>query len=420
MLLFIIVLQSLAWCSALQACAPTIEINASSSDVMPFFIAVQGDKTEREKMIIDTVSYDIMLSGQFAVTSCYKDPLKQVKDIQAYVQQGYSLIVFLDFLPDQMLEWRLYDALDKQMLGGKKISITEIDPLIAGHMIATFVWERITAQQAPFMSMLAYIKKNRHKKHELYLSTFDGKKQSCLYTSSSIIIAPTWNRYSERPTLILSEFTHRNVRLKAIDLEGKSKVVLDVDGTHVGISYGHDHSEVVYCRSGEIWRSRYDSHQKKSLHQLVMSFAQPCSHPTLLNNGDIIYGCSGKIYLYKGDTGVHVALTHAGYCVAPAYDAVHEQLVYSKRIKGIMQLCALNLKTQQERQLTFDHHDKIDPCWSACGNYVAFCLQKQGKGRIVTLHLATGKLTYITGERDDCGYPSWSYGVEANCFVQVF
>lgn len=417
MLIALISITSLS--SIFAAC---IEISAAQQSRMPVLIVTQGTASQNEKVVVDTISSDIMASGQFEVRIREEQP-KFAKDFDELLGQGYSILLFLTFLDDQTLEWRLYDVLDKKMIEGKRLTLRETDPHIGAHLVAAALWEHLTQKPSPFTSVLTFIKKKSRvqKKHELCISTCDGKKQKVIYSSPSIIIAPNWSRIqiNQEPFIILSEFTQRNVRLRAVDVYGKSKVVLDMDGTHVGISYSHDSHDLLYCKSGEIWRYSYDAIQRKGIHQSIIKNNKPCSHPILLSNGDIVYGCNGKIYRFYKDTGTHEVLTD-GYCVAPAYNAYKNNVVYSKRIRGVMQICSRSLAGGPEVQLTHDAGDKIDPSLSPCGSFVAYCLQKRGRGCIVTQHCATGTRTNITDENDDCGYPAWSSQLAAICFVQLF
>jgi Tol biopolymer transport system component len=66
------------------------------------------------------------------------------------------------------------------------------------------------------------------------------------------------------------------------------------------------------------------------------------------------------------------------------------------------------MRTKRNEQLTYGPGDKTDPCWSPCGNWVAFGLEMQGTHSIMLLHIKTGRIVPLHHSREDCRYPTWS------------
>lgn len=407
------------WGMFLQAASP-IHISRSACQVtaMPLCVAVVGSCYGLDD-IITYIEQDLSYSKQFALTHQQCAPITHKKVIQDLFKEKYSLAIFISPLSATTMEWRLYDPFDAEMVKGKRYEITnDISRAVWGHIIAHDIWQAMTATQDPFLTVIAYIKRDKKGRpgSQLWITSFNGTASTQICRSSQILIAPSWNKNSMTPTITLSEFTPRNVRLKAIDLKGHSKIVLDVDGTSVGVSYAPQGNDVIYCRSGDIWYFHYDPQQHKGIHRLLISKNEPCACPSLLANGDVVYGCAGKIWYYHADTKEHEPLS-SGYCVAPSYNQVRSSLVYSKKIQGVMQLCIYSLITKEEQQLTFDKRDKIDACWSPCGSYIACCSTNGKKGQIMTLHIYTGQQKFITDPDDDCAYPAWSPALHHNWLI---
>lgn len=230
-----------------------------------------------------------------------------------------------------------------------------------------------------------------------------------------------WHHDTSNPCLFCSEFTRFNVRLISANFQGRKKIVLNVPGTCVGISVAHDNNQAVYCRSGSLWRYQYNEQEQKGEHRVLIKNEGKNFTPTMLENGDIIF-CSDsrkfkkdfpkargpQICYYHAADGRTELLTQEGYCVGPSYCPRTKKVAYSKKVNGWMQLFVCDIKKRESKQITFDASNKIDCCFSPCGNYIVFCQQQGPSSRIALIHVAMKKKTYVTGALEFCTCPSWS------------
>ena len=387
-----------------------IHIDSGHTSPMRLFLGTIGAREKDFEDIINTVHRDLEWSGQFDVTVDNFDCPTTKKEVLRLFDAGFPLVLFVSQEKD-MLVWRLYDATQALMVKGKRYKQESLSSNKLAHRIAHDIWFELTGHKSPFLTKLAYIKKvknNTKKQTHICIADYNGEHEEVLLASNAINIAPYWNNKIEDPLILYSEFTPRNVRLMAIDLRGNKRVVLDLDGTSVGVSYDPHSSDVVYCRSGELWHFHYDPLTKKSIHRLIVKEKEACASPTVRANGDIIYCSQGKIKYYHADTQKSDLITHDGYCVAPTFSEASGKIVYSKRINRIMQLFVYDLKHKNHEQITFDTGDKIDASWSPCGNYVTFCFDTGKFGRIATINVMTQTRHYITPSNLDCSYPAWS------------
>ena len=72
-----------------------------------------------------------------------------------------------------------------------------------------------------------------------------------------------------------------------------------------------------------------------------------------------------------------------------------------------MQLFTYDLNNHKEEQITFGAGNKIDACWSPCGNYLLFCYQNNKLSRIARVHVVVKEINFITPETDFCSYAAW-------------
>lgn len=377
------------------------------------------ENTPEIQQLMQFLKKDIEQSAQFTmdIVSCALP--KYTKEIDELFNSGYPLLFYVNksLKNSQIVEWRLYDATQKEMIMGKKQDLVESTAYNA-HCMSDSFWQELIGERGPFLTRIAYIKRtkgrNGKKASSLCSSDWLGQDEHVLLNSSRILVAPSFYTGidSKNPQLFFSEFTPSNVRCMRLTHAGEKMPIFDLEGTCVGISCVPDGNTAVYCRSGDLWRYTYDVLTKKGLHERIIHKDNPCTHPTLLTTGSVIFGSGGALYSWNADTKKIETLVADGYCVAPDMHEKSEKIVYSKRIKGIMQLVVTDIKSGTSEQLTTDSSDKIDPRWSPCGKYVVFCQETGKESRIGIIHIHSKRSVLITPAGEHCSYPAWSwYGV---------
>jgi Tol biopolymer transport system component len=335
-------------------------------------------------------------------------------------------VIFIHYSDDRTeLIWRLYETPEAAMVRGKKIPQQKSGVRGHAYALADKVWPELTRQSSSFMTKIAYAKRKStipgRQQSILCVCDFDGSHEEELITKPSIYVGLYWYNNSELPLLLYYDFTRSHIRLMAVGMDRQKKILLNCEGTCVGISLSKDRNQAVYGQSGDIWYYQFDQEHKKGHRIKLISNGGKNTCPTLLANGDIIFCSDSKklrqshaqvhgpqIYRYHAKDKAIEPITQGGYCVGPAYCDGTQAIAYSKRIHGIMQLFVYNIKTKEHTQLTFDGGNKIDCCWSPCGNYLLFCYQKDNISRIVAMHAVLKERYFVTSTRDYCTSPAWS------------
>ena len=412
----------------------TIHTSDQSIQPMKMFVGVLGDKSDACQKLIADFKRCCQWSGRFELTVTWLDTMpKKRSSVQKLFDQEYDCAVFITYKGfSQPIEWRLYDTAAGLMLQGRKLLTEETKK--TAYLLATYVLQELTSEPQPFQSKIVYRKKEKKGRIgfgacSLVVTDFDGTDgHTILRSPQRIIVCPRWTHDKKNPAIIFSEFTPSNVRLKMCDLVGNSLVVFDFEGTTMGVSFAASSDQVVYCRSGDIWSYVFDKTDKTAVHTCIIhdekigasgtGASGICSHPTLLDSGDIIYGCQGSLKKYNAATKKSESLNVAGFCIAPAYSTISHKVAYTKKINGQMQLYLYDMATQKDQQVTFasskvddkDYRsDKTDPFWAPDGVHVVFCWERQDKSRIAILNTLTKKYSFITSESEYCSYPAWSH-----------
>lgn len=394
-------------------------------DAMPLLLAISENDAELLK-IAEILAQNLQRSGQFKVTikPCHF-PTTQT-ELDTLLDKNYPLEIFLSQGEQKSsIAWRLYDVRDGKLVKGMKYA--KRGKLIHGYAdnLADELWPILTRQASSFSSKIGYVKRKRSlakkQRSVVCIANSDGSHEQEIIKTPGTYVSLYWHHDKSNPCLYCSEFTRFNVRLVSANLLGRKNVILNFKGTCVGISVAHDNNNAVYCRSGTIWQYNYDSAQQKGAHKPLIKNDGKNVSPTLLENGDIIF-CSDARSIRQGNqraTGPQICryraseksislLTTDGYCVGPSYCAHNQKIAYSKKVNGVMQLCIYNCRTKDNQQITFDGGNKIDCCWSPCGNFVVFCYQLGRDSRIAVMHVGLKKRTFLTPVSEHCTCPSWS------------
>lgn len=376
------------------------------------------------------VAKTLQVTGQFAVDVMPSEQPKTKNDITSLFAQGYGLVIFINYCPvveneNPSIEWRLYDTTNAHQMSSRKFFLVGPSCMGWAYNLADDMWFDLKQQRSSFASKIAYIKKKTNRfgstQSVICVSNFDGSCEKEIFTSTGTYVGLYWNADVLKPAIFCSEFTRYRIRLDSISLTGKKKVVLNFEGTCVGISVGKNNSEAVYCLSGNIWKFNYSKQQRISYHNCIIKNDGKNSTPTLLENGDIIFCSDSKmlkkgysassgpqICRYRNDTKTTELITNDGYCVGPSYTPVTQKIAYSKKVNRVMQLFVYDCKNKTHQQVTFDEGNKIDCSWSACGNYLVFCYQLKGTSRVGAMHITLRERWYITPPGVQAYYPACS------------
>lgn len=395
-------------------------------EAMKLLIAVSPENDDNLLAIAQILAGNLERSGQFRVAiKSFKTPTTQA-ELRQILDREYPLEVFLSHEDDlRSIAWRLYDVHDASLIKGMKYKKRGTNAHGYADNLADELWPILTKQASSFSSKIAYVKRkkttSKRQRSVVCVSHTDGSHEHEIIKTPGTYVSLYWHHDKKRPCLFCSEFTRYNVRLISANLQGKKHIVLNLKGTCVGISVAHDNARAVYCRSGTIYLYCFDPIEKKGVHTPIIKNEGKNVSPTLLDNGDVIF-CSDAPSLLKkhgAGKGPHICyysaadksirpLTSEGYCVGPSYCPLNRKIAFSKKIHGVMQLFTYDMRTKEPQQLTFDEGNKIDCCWSPCGNFLVFCYQQGNESRISLMHVAMRKRSFLTPHGAYCSSPSWS------------
>jgi len=395
-----------------------VQVQAQDHQKVKLLVCTTGRSNKKLQGVSERIQRDLAFTKQFAVSCCHISKLISQHDIKRFFSEGFPLVLFMKKgKNNKCIEWRLYDTEAASMLVGKNYCKRGKNNQEWAHHIVDAVWPALTGQPGFFSTKIAYCKELRQAgkkilKH-VYIANFDGSDEKLLVSTSTVNVAPRWNKDLSRPLLFYSEHTNKNVRLVMVDMNGRRKVVSNFDGINMLPAFSPDGKQVVFCASRGGGNCQLYFFKKGRLQKLTHNSGNNIC-PTFSDDGKTLFFCSDfetkgpQIYKYDFDTKKQERITHGGYCVSPSCCAQNNKLAYTKMVRGLMQVFVYDLKAKQHRQVTFDAGNKEECSWSPCGNYLLFAVETRKESRLALLNLNSNDRQFVTARGAMCCYPAWS------------
>lgn len=392
-----------------------IEIAGTHTQKAPIVVVGVGQQTDELLSVCITVAKDLSFTGQFDVAIEYIPDLTSKKQMHDWYKQKKALAICIqDNLDKEGFECRVYKTEQADMVKGLRVG--KHGPVARGwaHAIADAILPVLTGNDGYFSGKLVYVNETRK---ALCIADYDGSHEQILAPIRTSVIAPRWNKDLENPMVLFSEYTSKNIRLVACDMRGRKFAASSFEGLNMQPSFSSDGQEVVLCLSHEgssqLYHYGYSKKDKQYVYTRLTYNDGNNIAPTLLDNGDVIFcsdyenGRPAIYYLHRKKETVE-RLTEGG-ASSPSYCPTTGQIAYIKMKEGVAQVMTYDLKTRQEKQVTFDKAHKQECSWSYCGNYVVFAVHDGSSKRVAMHNLLTGSLKYITASNVVCSYPHWSF-----------
>lgn len=325
------------------------------------------------------------------------------------------MVIFLKKKSD-LLEWRVYDSMEAQMLCGKRMNIDDTDLKKSSHLLADSLWKIVTGQEGIFSSKIAYCcekTEGSHKGSDLYVQTPYADDGYCLVKGGKFL-APRGNKNSKNPLILFSEVTPSDIRLMSTNMQGKKRIVSNFRGITGFPAFSNNGKNVVYCAThqgkSQLYRCFIDKNKKKAIERKVPNDGNNTS-PNVRDNGDIIF-CSDfqkgipHVYYWHAESNSVEQVTPA-YCYAPNFSEKNGKVAYHRLVGNTIQIFSNDLATKENKQITFTSGNKDECCWSPCGNYLAYSVEEGKSSRIALYNMVTQEQTFITDDAHRCSYPAW-------------
>lgn len=370
------------------------------------------------KSIAQSVSKDFSFSGQFNSDIFYLDSLPKKSDLKKWYDQGYGFTVALSFTKEGDYQLILYDNSEQEAFFATKVQLEGEVPLnYVSHKISDQIFPNLTSKKTSFSSLIAACKKEQitQKKYVYHIYLFypsEFENRTKIVSYDTLNIAPRWSQ--KYPLLYYSQHTPTNVRLASVNALRQNRVVTNFDGLNMTPAFSKNGSVVVSLTQngyGVLCKYEFDNKRKKGSYVSLTSPHYHAVSPDFIGEDKIVFcmieNKKPRIAILDLQSKKIEKITNV-FSTSPSYSSVKNSVAYCKKVNGLSQVFSYNLKTKEDKQLTFSNFNKDECFWSGCGNYIVFSQDKLKYSQIACINLVNNKVVTLTPINEHWCYPNWS------------
>lgn len=332
-----------------------IDVSGAYSEPIPLAIAplIGNTNTANDlgEKITQVVSNDLERSGLFRII-----------DKAAYIQTMHSVDTYPRFADWQAIKahglvhgniqqdndgtitisFRLWDIYAQSQMDAKSLTAHPNGWRKIAHIIADYIYERLTGETGYFDSKIAFISESGNQKKRikrLAIMDQDGENIQFLTDGKETVLTPRFSPNMKE----IAYFSYKT---------GTPKVYL------YNLETGQ--SQLVGLFNGMTFAPRFSPDGSK----LLMSFA---------NKGNT------DIYLYDLKTKQRTRLTnHPAIDTSPGFSPDGKQIVFNSDRSGKRQIYIMNADGSNVKRISFGDGVYATPVWSPRGDYIAYTQIKSG------------------------------------------
>lgn len=311
-----------------------------------------------------------------------------------------------------ILEARLYDVVNKEMLIGKRYigEITDLSRMV--HRFADEVVFALTGEHSFFLTKVVFVSQATGNK-EIYLMDFDGRNITQLTRHQSICLSP---RFSPNGTKIaFTSYKAGNPDIYIRDLRtGDERRLVHFPGLNISPSFSPDGQRLAFTLSKdgnpEIYTMRVDG---SDLTRLTYDPAIDVS-PSWSPDGKRIAFVSNRgghpqIYLMEANGQNIQRLTFEGnYNTHPAWSPRGDRIAFDSFTGDGTNICTIRSDGTGYKILTAKLGRCEMPSWSPGGSHIIFSSNRDGPNHLFLVDAEGTHIKKLTFLRGGDTYPNWS------------
>jgi TolB protein len=280
----------------------------------------------------------------------------------------------------QSLTFRLYDAVNKRFLLGKRYKASRDLLRKTVHRFADEVVMQLTGKRGIAETQIAFLNQEEAGK-EIYLIDFDGFNLRRLTHDNTLNLSPAWS--PDGKWIIYTSYAAHNPDLIMIDTAGERRQTLHrLPGLNAAPSWSPDMQRIALVLSRDQNSEVYTLDKDSNLERLTRHFNIDTS-PSWSPDGKNIAFTSDRsgtgapqIYIMdsvKGDLAKVTRISFGStYNDNPAWSPNGDQIAYTSRVGRKFQINIYDLKTHKNHILTQGSGSCEQPSWSPDGRFIIY------------------------------------------------
>lgn len=393
-----------------------VEVTGVGLTQLPIAVSAFRGEDGAPQKIAAIVQADLERSGQFRGVDASGAALDELTrpDVAAWRQKGADSLVAgsITRLADGRFDvrFRLWDVVRGQDLGGQSYAVTQPDLRLAAHLIADYVYEKLTGDKGAFSTPIAYVTKAAQR-YQLWVADSDGENAQSALASPEPIISPAWSPNGNQ--LAYVSFESRKPVVYTHDVvSGKRRLIANFRGSNSAPAWSPDGRTLAVTLSRDGGSQLYAIDAGGGEPRRLAQSSSIDTEPAYAPDGKSIYFVSdrgGAPHIYKmpaaGGAAERVTFT-GSYNISPAISPDGRWLAYISRVNGAFKLHVMELASGTVNAMTDTSADE-SPSFAPNSRLIVYATQQQGREALMTTTL-DGKLkARLTGQGGDIREPAW-------------
>jgi TolB protein len=341
-------------------------------------------------------------------------------DYRSWRQVGAQWLIKTEYtLADkgrgQVFTFRLYDAVNKRFLLGKRYKASRDLLRKTIHRFADEVVMQLTGKRGIAETKIAFLNQERLGK-EIYLIDFDGYNLHRLTHDNTLNLSPAWS--PDANWIIYTSYAARNPDLIMINKNGKKRQTLHrLPGLNAAAAWSPDMQRIALVLSRDQNSEVYILNKERQLGRLTRHFNIDTS-PTWSPDGKRIAFTSDRsgtgapqIYVMdsvKGDKSKVTRISFGStYNDDPAWSPNGDQIAYTSRVGKRFQISVYDFNTHQSQVVTEGPESCEQPSWSPDGRFLVYRKKDNGLYNLFIQKLGNVEARQLTFSGKGHG-PAWS------------
>ena len=393
-----------------------VEVSGVGLTQLPVAVAGFRGEAASPVKISAVIQTDLERSGRFKVVDAAGQTLDESSrpDLAVWRQRSADSLAAgsVSRLADGRfdVQFRLWDVVRGQDLGGQKFMVPAGDLRLVAHRIADYIHEKLTGDKGVFSTRIAYVTKTS-RQHTLWVADADGENAQTALVSPEPIISPAWSPAGDqiayvsfearKPVVYVHDVATGRRRLLANFRGSNSAPAWAPDGRTLALTLSRDGGSQLFIMDASGGEPR----------RLTQSQAID-TEPVFAPDGRSLYfvsdrGGAPQIYRMPLSGGTPEPLTSPRtYSISPAISPDGRWLAYVARTNGAFKLQVMELSTGAVTALTETAADE-SPSFAPNSRLIVYATQQQGRESLMTTTLDGKIKARLAGQDGDIREPSW-------------
>jgi len=393
-----------------------VEVSGVGLTQLPIAItAFRGEDAAPQK-IAAIVMADLERSGQFRGIDSAGGVLDEVSrpDMTVWRQKGAdslasgSVLKLADGRYD--VRFRLWDVVRGQDIGRDGHVVVQGDLRLAAHLIADYIYLKLTGDKGVFSTRIAYVTKMAQR-YQLWVADADGENAQSAFTSPEPIISPAWSPNGSQ--LAYVSFESRKPVVYTHDVaSGKRRLIANFRGSNSAPAWSPDGRTLAVTLSRDGGSQLYAIDAAGGEPRRLAQSSSIDTEPTYSPDGKSIYfvsdrGGSPQIYKMAASGGNSDRVTFVGsYNISPSISPDGRWMAYISRVSGAFKLHVMELATGSVNAISDTSSDE-SPSFSPNSRLIVYATQQQGREILMTTTLDGKIKARLSGQNGNIREPDW-------------